>query len=235
MPFLGLFRSNEEKLADALLDSYNRIFWATFKSNQSLLDALKEQWNTQAEPLVDYALRREFYCFYLHILGYYSFGTLGEGGRDFVMDRAVPMGIAPFVWASHPGAGDKIWEPEIANLLELFNAREFEYAESASVFVENMMAVLQNGGVPGVNDALSDYPGAKVSRLIQNLNGILKYDVPGLETKSELALGLAEGLGADQRAMSLVVLCAVIQNSVFVELANSKLIDSIRKMRSLIR
>ena len=235
MPFLGIFRSKEKKLNDALVDLYGRVGMASLRSNASLKIALREKWNMGAmDASVEYAVRREFYCFYAHILDYFSFSVLGDRGRVLVTDSLVPLGIVPLVHRSLPGAGDEVREPVIADFLEYFNTVQFDYALSRVVFVSDMEEILRNDGVP-VNDAFSDQPEAKVSRLIQKLNSILENNLPELEMKSEMAIEGADAFGASPKAMSFVILCAVIQNIVYPELAKAKLAEAIRKLRPLIR
>ena len=53
--------------------------------------------------------------------------------------------------------------------------------------------------------------------------------------KSEMAIEGADAFGASPKAMSFVILCAVIQNIVYPELAKAKLAEAIRKLRPLIR
>ena len=186
MPFLGIFRSKEKKLNDALVDLYGRVGMASLRSNASLKIALREKWNKGAmDASVEYAVRREFYCFYAHILDYFSFDVLGDHGRVLVTDSIVPLGIVPLVHRSLPGAGDEVWEPVIADFLEYFNIVQFKYALSKVVFVSNLDEILRGGGVP-VNDALSDEPEAKVSRLIQSINHILENDLSAFGLKSDL-------------------------------------------------
>ena len=235
MPFLGIFRSKEEKLNNALVDLYGQVGMASLRSNASLKIALREKWNQgPMDASVEYALRREFYCFYAHVLDYFSFGVLGDRGRVMVTDPLVPLGILPHVHSSIPGADDEAWEPVIADFLEHFNIVQLDYAQSKVVFVSNLEEILRGGGVP-VNDAFSDEPEAKVSRLIQNINHILENGLPGFESKSDLALDGAEVFGASPKVMNFVTLCAVIQNIVYPELAKAKLMETIRKLRPLIR
>ena len=110
-----------------------------------------------------------------------------------------------------------------------------EYAKSPSVFVSNFYQVLQQGGVPGVNDAFSDEPESKVSRLVQNVNETLTEHVPDLGTKSEFVRGAAEAFGSGPEGWTLIALCATIQPSVHMALTEANLTEKLGKMRRLIR
>ena len=71
---------------------------------------------------------------------------------------------------SFPRIDDDAKLAHAQDLLQRFNVMTFEYAKSPSVFVSNFYQVSQQGGVPGVNDAFSDEPESKVSRLVQNVD-----------------------------------------------------------------
>ena len=173
MGFFGLFRSKEEKLARAIAELYAHIGLATIKTEIAVTTMLKEKLETTLEPSASYDLRCEFFCFYAHILDYFSFGALGERGRDIVTDYGIEEGISDLVNSSMPRSSYEVKVAHAQDLLERFNVMTFEYAKSRSVFVSNFNQVLQHGGVPGVNDAFSDEPESKVSRLVQNVNETL--------------------------------------------------------------
>ncbi len=234
MPFLGLFRSKKEKLNAGVAELHSKVVLATLKSTIAIETTLKEKLETALKSSAGYDLRCEIYCFYAHILDYFSFGVLGVRGRDIVMDDLVPLGIVPFVHISVLEAGDEVWEPLIADLLERSNTMTFEYSESHDVFTRNMAQVVQRGGVPGTVDAFSDEPEAKVSRLIQNVNLTLQGHLPRFGTKSELVFGGAAGFGTSPESMSFVLLCAAVQNTIYQELAEANLLDRLSKIRPLV-
>ena len=86
MPFFGIFRNKEEKLADAIADLHDKAVLATLRSTIALETVLKEKLGTPLEPNASYDLRCEIFCFYTHMLDYLSFGVLEERGRDIVTD-----------------------------------------------------------------------------------------------------------------------------------------------------
>ena len=145
------------------------------------------------------------------------------------------MTIAPLVYSSLPDAGDEIWEPHIADLLERHNLMAFEYSKSLEVFVSNFRETLRQGGVPGATDAFADEPEAKVSRLVQRIVGILEGHIPGFGTRAELVSEGAEAFGADPRAMRIIVLCAAIHNTVYKEMAEASLLERLKKIDPVIR
>ena len=236
MPFFGLFRSKDEKLAEAILKLYLiEVGLATFKTESAVAAMLKEKLETTLEPSASYDLRCEFFCFYAHMLDYFSFGVLGERGRDIVTDYGVEEGIAILVDGSMTRASYKVKVEHAQDLLERYNVMTFEYAKSPSVFVSNFYQVLQQGGVPGVNDAFSDEPESKVSRLVQNVNETLAEHIPDLGTKSDFVRGAAEAFGSGPEGWSLIALCATIQSSVHIALTEANLTEKLGKMRRLIR
>ena len=235
MPFFGLLRSKEEKLVEAISWLYIDVGLATFKTEGAVTAMLKEKLETTLEPSASYDLRCEFFCFYAHILDYFSFGALGERGRDIVTDYGIENGIADLVNSSMSKASYEVKVAHAQDLLERFNVMTFEYAKSPSVFVSNFYQVLQQGGVPGVNDALSDEPESKVSRLVQNVNETLAEHIPDLGTKSDFVRGAAEAFGSGPEGWALIALCATIQTSVYVALTEANLTEKLGKMRRLIR
>ena len=195
MPFFGLFRSKEEKLVESITELYYAVGLATAKTEGAVATMLKEKLETALEPSAYFDLRCEYFCFYAHILDYFSFGTLGEDGRDLVTDQGIPVVIEELVNRSLPEVDDEVKVEHARDLLEHFNVMTFEYAKSPSVFVGNFYQVLRQGGVPGVNDAFSDEPESKVSRLVQNVNETLKDYIPDLGTESGFVRRSAEAFG----------------------------------------
>ena len=196
---------------------------------------LKEKLETTLDPSAGYDLRCELFCFYAHMLDYFSFGALGAHGRDMVVDYGVEEGIATLVDSSMTRASYEVKVAHAQDLLERLNVMTFEYAKSPSVFVSNFYQVLQQGGVPGVNDAFSDEPESKVSRLVQNVNENLKDYIPDLGTESAFVRGAAEAFGSASEGWALIALCAAIQASVHKELTEANLSEKLRRMRRLIR
>ena len=235
MGFFGLFRSKEEKLVEAISWLYIDVGLATFKTEGAVAAMLKEKLETPLEPSASYDLRCEFFCFYAHILDYFSFGALGEHGRDIVTDYGIEEGIADLVNSSMSRASCEVKVAHAQDLLEHFNVKTFEYAKSPSVFVSNFYQVLQQGGVPGVNDAFSDEPESKVSRLVQNVNETLRDYIPDLGTESDFVRGAAEAFDTDSEGWALIALCATIQTSIHVALTEANLTEKLGKMRRLIR
>ena len=235
MAFFGLFRSKEDKLAEAITELYYAVGMATAKTEGAVAAMLKEKLETTLGPSAYFDLRCEYFCFYAHILDYFSFGVLGEGGRDLVTDSGIPVVIEELVNRSFPGIEDEVKLAHAQDLLERFNVMTFEYAKSPSVFVSNFYQVLQQGGVPGVNDAFSDGPESKVSRLVQNVNETLKDYIPDLGTKSNFVRGATEAFGTDSEGWALIALCATIQASVHTALTEANLTEKLGKMRRLIR
>lgn len=236
MPFFGLFRSKEEKLAEAILKLYLvDVGLATFKTEAAVTAMLKEKLETTLDPSASYDLRCELFCFYAHMLDYFSFGALGARGRAIVTDYGVGEGIEALVNGSVSTASHAVKVVHAQDLLERYNVMTFEYARSPSVFVSNFYQILQQGGVPGVNDAFSDEPESKVSRLVQNVNETLTEHIPDLGTKSDFVRGAAEAFGSGSEGWALIALCATIQASVHMELTEANLNEKLRKMRRLIR
>ena len=231
MPFFGLFRSEEEKLAEAIAELYTYVGLATIKTEIAVTAMLKEKLETTLEPSASYDFRCEFICFYAHILDYFSFGALGERGRDIVADYGIEEGIADLVNSSMSKASYEAKVAHAQDLLERFNVMTFEYAKSPSVFVSNFYQVLQQGGVPGVNDAFSDEPESKVSRLVQNVNETLKDHIPNFGTESDFVRRSAEAFGSGSEGWALIALCATIQTSVHVALTEANLTEILSKMR----
>ena len=235
MPFFGLFRSKEKKLAEAVSWLHIDVGLATFKTEGAIAAMFREKLEAILEPSASYDLRCELFCFYAHILDYFSFGALGERGRDIVTDYGIEEGIADLVNSSMSMASYEVKVAHAQDLLERFNVMTFEYAKSSSVFVSNFYQVLQQGGVPGVNDVFSDEPESKVSRLVQNVNETLKDYNPDLGTESDFVRGAAEAFGTDSEGWAMIALCATIQTSVHVELTEANLTEKLGKMRHLIR
>ena len=235
MPLFGMFRSRESKLAEAILKLYLDVGLATYKTEAAVTAMLKEKLETTLDPSASYDLRCEFFCFYAHMLDYFSFGALGERGRDIVTDYGVREGIEALVNGSVSSASYEVKVAHAQDLLERFNVMTFEYAKSPSVFVSNFYQVLQQGGVPGVNDAFSDEPESKVSRLVQNVNETLKDYIPDFGTESDFVRRSAEAFGSDSEGWALIALCATIQASVHVALTEANLTEKLGKMRRLIR
>ena len=233
--FFGLFRSKEEKLAEAIAELYGHVGLATAKTEVAVTTMLKETLETTLEPSASYDLRCEFFCFYAHILDYFSFGALGARGRDIVTDYGIDEGIADLVNSSISMASYEVKAAHHQDLLKRFNAMTFEYAKSPSVFVSNFYQVLQQGGVPGIKDALSDEPESKVSRLVQNVNETLTKHVPDLGTESDYVRRSADAFGSDLASWALIGLCARIQTSVHMALTEAKLTEKLGKMRRLFR
>ena len=235
MPFLGLFRSKDEKLAEAIAELHSDVVLATLKATLEIEAALKEYLETTVEPKASYDLRSEIFCFYAHTLDFLSFECLGEGGRDIVMDYLTPLGIEPLVRSSLANSGEEVWEAHIAALLEHFNSMTFEYSKSQHVIVSNFEQVRQQGGVPGVNDALSDEPEAKMSRLIQKVNGLLQSHIPKFGAESEFASEGAEAFGTNPESMGFITLCAAMQPVIYKGAAQADLRAKLRKIRHLVR
>ena len=235
MGFFGLFRSKEEKLTEAIAALYIDVGLATLKTEGAVSTMLKEKLETTLEPSASYDLRCELFCFYAHMLDYFSFGVLGERGRDIVTDYGIEAGIEGLVNGSMTRASYEITVAHGQDLLERFNVMTFEYAKSPSVFVSNFYQVLQQGGVPGVNDAFSDEPESKVSRLVQNVNETIKEYIPDLGTESDFVRRSAEAFGSDSEGWALIALCATIQTSVHVALTEANLTEKLGKMRRLIQ
>ena len=235
MPFLGIFRSKEEKLAEAIAELYYAVGLATATTEGTVATMLREKLETALEPSAYFDLRCEYFCFYAHILDYFSFGALGEGGRDLVTDHGIPVVIEELVNRSLLGVDDEVKLAHTRDLLERYNVMTFEYAKSPSVFVSNFYQVLQQGGVPGVNDAFSDEPESKVSRLVQNVNETIKDYIPDFGTESDFVCRSAEAFGSDSEGWALIALCATIQTSVYVALTEANLTEKLGKMRRLIQ
>ena len=235
MPFLGIFRSKEEKLAEAIAELYGHVGLATIKAEVAVTEMLKETLETTLEPSASYDLRCEMFCFYAHILDYFSFGALGGRGRDIVTDYGIEEGIAALVNSSMSMASYEVKVAHAQDLLKRFNAMTFEYAKSPSVFVSNFYQVLQQGGVPGVNDAFAGEPESKVSRLVQNVNETIKDYIPDFGTESDFVRRSAEAFGSDSEGWALIALCATIQTSVHMTLTEAKLTEKLGKMRRLFR
>ncbi len=235
MGFFGLFRSKEEKQAEAIAELFYAIGLATAKTESAVAAMLNEKLETTLEPSAYFDLRCEYFCFYAHILDYFSFGALGEDGRDLLTDHGIPVVIEGLVNRSFPEADDDVKLAHAQDLLQRFNVMTFEYARSPSVFVSNFYQVLQQGGVPGVNDAFSDEPESKVSRLVQNVSETLTEHVPDIGTRSDFVRGAAEAFGSDSEGWALIALCATIHASVHMNLTEANLNEKLHKMRRLIR
>ena len=234
MPFFGLFRNKQDKLVEAISWLYINVNLATFKTEGAVAAMLEEKLESTLEPSASYDLRCEFFCFYAHMLDYFSFAALGEHGRDIVTDYGIEEGIADLVNSSMSMASYEVKVAHAQDLLERFNVMTLEYTKSPSVFVSNFYQVLQQGGVPGVNDAFSDEPESKVSRLVQNVNETLTEHIPDLGTKSNFVRGTAEAFGTDSEGWALIALCATIQTSVHLALTEANLTERLGKMRRLI-
>ena len=236
MPFFGLLRSKEEKLARAIAELYAYIGLATIKTEMAVTAMLEEKLETTLEPSASYDLRCELFCFYAHMLDYFSFGALGERGRDIVTDNGIEGGIADLVNSSMSGASYEVKIVHAQDLLERFNVMTFEYSKSPSVFVSNFYTVIQRGGVPGVNDAFSDEPEAKISRLAQYVNETLQEHVPGFGIESEYIRQMDEAWGGGHpEGESFTALFITIQNSVYMALAEANLTEKLGTMRRVIR
>lgn len=235
MPFLNLFRSKEEKLAEAIAELHSNVVLATLESTLGIETALNEYLETTVDPKASYDLRCEIFCFYAHTLDFLSFASLGEHGRDMVMDYLIPLGIEPLVQSSLSNSGEEVREAHIADLLERFNTMTFEYSKSQHVMVSNFEQVRQQGGIPGVNDALSNEPEAKMSRLIQKVNGLLQSHIPKFGAESEFASEGAEAFGTNPESMGFITLCAIIQPVIYNGAAQADLRGKLRNLRSLIR
>ena len=175
------------------------------------------------------------FCFYAHTLDFLAFGCLGEHGRDLLMDLLVPLGIEPLVQSSLAKSSEEDREAHIENLLDRFNTMTFEYAKSPDVVVSDFTQIAKQGGIPGLTDALSTEPEAKMSRLIQNINGLLQAHAPGFGEKSELARETAEAFGSGVQETSFIVLFTIVQTSVLAEAQRADLREKTRKMRRLVR
>ena len=242
MPFSSLFgrRRKEDEIAATstimFLELHEKVIKATINSTFATENVLRDKLETTLDPSARWDLLCEIYCFYSHILDYFSFGVLGEQGRDIVVDGIVPAAIVPLVHAAFPHADDEIREPLIADLLERVNVMTFEYSESREIFVSDFQQVLQQGGIPGVNDTISDRPEAKVSRLIQNVDGTLQDYIPDFGLNSKFVRQGMDAFGSDSPEFyRLVLLCGAIQNSIFQELNEATLLEHLRKIRSLIQ
>ena len=235
MPFFGLFRSKEEKLVESITELYYAIGLATAKTESAVAAMLNEKLETTLEPSAYFDLRCEYFCFYAHILDYFSFGALGEDGRDLVTDHGIPVVIEELVNRSLPEVDDEVKLAHASDLLERYNVMTLEYAKSPSVFVSNFYQVLQQGGVPGVNDAFSDEPESKVSRLVQNVNETIKDYILNFGTESDFVRRSAEAFGSDSEGWALIALCATIQASVHLALTDANLNEKLGKMRRYIR
>ena len=236
MGFFGLFRSKEEKLAEAIADLYDYVVLATFRSTIAVEKALEEKMETTLEPSASYDLRREFFCFYSHLMDYFSFRALGERRRDIVMDRHFEDGIIPLVYSSMSRASDEVQVAHARDLLERYNVMTFEYAKSPAVFVSNFDEVLNRRGTPGVNDALSDKPEAKVSRLAQYVNETLEEHVPGFGIESEYIRQRNKVWGGGHpEGQRFIELFIIIQVSVYAELAKANLPEKLQKIGRLIQ
>lgn len=235
MGFFGLFRSKEAKLVESITELYYAVGLATAETESAVAAMLNEKLETTLEPSAYFDLRCEYFCFYAHILDYFSFGALGEDGRDLVTDYGIPVVIEGLVNRSLPEVDYEVKLAHARDLLERYNVMALEYAKSPSVFVSNFYQVLQQGGVPGVNDAFSDEPESKVSRLVQNVNETIKDYIPDFGAESDFVRRGAEAFSTAAEGWTLIALCATIQTSVHVALTEVNLTEKLRKMRPLIR
>ena len=229
MPFSDFFRSKEQKLEEAIQLAHSSTITVSVVTSFAMDRIVKENWHTELDSSGRFALLSEWYYFYAHMMDWFAFGILGEKGRDLLADYMVELGIVPFVRVSWPSGGDEFWEPLIADCLSTYNKRQFEYTAATSIFSQ------QPGGVPGLNDALSESPEAKVSCLFQELYTILEGNVEGFESRSEKALTTSKALGIDLGSANRLEIFLVVQNMVVPSLNDKSLTDGLRQMHRMLR
>ena len=249
MPFFRLFRSKEEKLAEAIAELYSDVVLATFRSSIAVEGMLEEKLETTLEPAASYDLRCEVLCFYAHVVDYLSLGTLGERGQNLVTTGATGLsfGIERFVESSLSEAGDPDMGSKHHNfpdfdslsmkwdLVEHNLVRGIGYYKSQYGFVDDFTQALDRGDVPGVIDASSDEPISKVSRLVQNVYKALNAYTLNLGPELNLLRTGRYVIGGDAETRGFVELCGTIQISVYVELSELNPLGKLQKMGTLIR
>ena len=251
MGFFGLFRSKEEKLAEAISEVYRDAVPGTFKSSIAVERMIEEKLEVTLEPSANYELRCEIFCFYAHVVDYLSWGTLSERGQNLVTS-GLSFGIEQLVESSLSKTGDPIWDPNITDSLTLMK-RNFdslskkldlvernlfmgiEYYRSHYGFVSDITQALQRGDPPGITDALSGEPDSKVSRLVQNVYKTLQAHIPELGPDLDILRERPDTLGSDAGTMEFVELCRTIHTSVYAELSEINPLGKLQKMERLIQ
>ena len=190
---------------------------------------VKENWHIELDSSVRFAALSEWYYFYAHMMDWFAFGILGENGRDLLANYMVELGIVPFVKASWLGGSDKFWEPLITNCLSTYNERQFEYTAATNIFSQ------QQGGAPGLNDALSENPEAKVSRLFQKLYTILESNVEDFESRSGKVYTTSKALGISLTRANRMEIFFVVQNLALPSIQDKSLTNGLRQMHRLLK
>ncbi len=251
MPFPGIFRSKEEKLAEAIAELYGDVVLATLRSSIAVEGMLEEKLETTLEASASYDLRCEIFCFYAHVVDYLSLGTLGERGQNLVTS-SLSFSIERFVESSLSKTDDPMWDPNVTDsrtlmkrnfdslskkldLVEHNLVRSIGYYKSQYGFVDDFTQVLERGDVPSVIDAFSDEPVSKVSLLVQNVYKALLAYVPNLGPDLDLLRTRPYVFGSDAETIGFVELCGTIQISVYVELSEINPLGKLQKMGHLIR
>ncbi len=226
-----------EGLVEALIHLNLKVANATRTSSDSLVESLGAHWNLQLDPECVFLLRCEFYCFYLHLLDYYSFALLGSESRDLVVDSSVGAGFRKLVRASFHWNDDEEVKSAVEDVLGLYDRRTSEYGDSREIGLENIENLLETNSYlsTGTKDASSREPRAKVSRLFRNIYGFLQEAVPGWTHKSEMAAEGANALGSSVDEMSYTLLYPPFMVAVLHGFKTINYSAELEKLRPLIR
>lgn len=235
MGLFWMFRDSKSNLERTLAAIYEAIAQASDRSCETLLKEIRSLTGDAFEWDARWRIRCEWWFFYVCLMDWFAFRTLGERRRDIIIHRGVGVALTQLVQHHLPMLDEEERGRTVAQLIETGKERGSYYEGATEIFAGPVPGEGTDLlGINGLSDAVPNEPKAMTFRLARLLQEGLCAANPEFGRNSDFARA-GGGKGMTPQEAIFPALFMAVQISAMENVPMDRIFQKVREVDRYLR